>query len=218
MPRLVLISDSHGLHDQVRVPDGDVLVHAGDFTSSGRPREVEEFAKFLRRLPHTHKIVIAGNHDFLFEREPERAEAMLVDSATYLRDSETTAAGLRFWGSPWQPWFHDWAFNLPRGAALAEKWALVPAGIDVLVTHGPPHGVLDVVARGGLVGCEALREALPRIAPKLHLFGHIHEAYGVARVGDTWCVNASVCNLSYAPIQPPVVVDVEDGVWTVVGA
>lgn len=217
MPRLVLLSDTHGLHDVLRVPDGDVLVHAGDLSSTGKPREVEAFARFIGRQTHTHKVVIAGNHDFLFEREPERAEALLRDEATYLRDSETTAAGLRFWGSPWQPWFHDWAFNLPRGAALADKWALVPAGIDVLVTHGPPFGILDRVARGGMsVGCEALLEALPRIAPRLHVFGHIHEAYGAVGRAGTLYVNASTCDLRYEPVNPPVVVDVVGGEWRIV--
>lgn len=217
MPRLVLLSDTHGLHDALRVPDGDVLVHAGDLSSTGKPREIEACARFFGRQTHTHKIVIAGNHDFLFERDPERAEALLQGAATYLRDSGTTAAGVRFWGSPWQPWFYDWAFNLPRGAALAEKWALVPDGIDVLVTHGPPFGVLDRVARGGMsVGCEALLEALPRIAPKLHVFGHIHEAYGVVQRDGILHVNASTCDLRYAPVNPPVVVDVEAGEWRVV--
>jgi predicted phosphodiesterase len=212
MPRLVLLSDTHGLHDSLSVPDGDVLVHAGDFSSTGKPREVEAFVRFLARLPHAHKIVIAGNHDFLCEREPERAAALLNASATYLLDSGTSAAGLSFWGSPWQPWFYDWAFNLPRGSALAQKWALVPTGIDVLITHGPPFGVLDRVARDGTsVGCEALLEALPRIAPKLHVFGHIHEAYGAVQRDGTLHINASNCNLQYEPVQPPVVVDVDAG-------
>lgn len=216
MPRLVLLSDTHGSHDAVRVPDGDVLVHAGDFTRSGRAHEVEAFARFLGRLPHAHKIVVAGNHDFLFEREPERAAALLADVATYLCDGGAEAAGLTFWGSPWQPWFHDWAFNLPRGAALAEKWALAPAGVDVLVTHGPPFGVLDRVARGGgSVGCEALTAALSRIAPKLHVFGHIHEAYGTEHRAGILHVNASVCDLRYEPVQPPITVDVEGATWRI---
>jgi len=219
MARLVLLSDTHGYHGSLRVPDGDVLVHAGDLSGTGKPRELEAFARFLDRLPHRHKVVIAGNHDFLFEREPERAQAYLRGVATYLQDSEVTVEGLRFWGSPWQPWFHDWAFNLPRGAALAERWALVPSGVDVLVTHGPPFGILDQVARGGLsVGCEALLEALPRIHPKLHVFGHIHEAYGAVRRAGTLYVNASVCDLRYDPVQPPVVVDAEGSEWRVVDA
>jgi Icc-related predicted phosphoesterase len=205
--RLVLLSDTHGLHDRVAVPDGDVLVHAGDFTRRGRPEEVEGFARFLARLPHTHKVVVAGNHDFLFQREPERARELLGD-VTYLEDSGAEVAGLAFWGSPWQPWFHDWAFNLRRGPELAAVWARIPAGTDVLVTHGPPRGTLDRVARGGeRVGCAELAAALRRVRPRLHVFGHIHEAYGHAREGDTLLVNACTCDLGYAPVQPAVVVD-----------
>lgn len=121
-PRLVLISDTHGMHASIDVPEGDVLVHAGDFSARGREREVADFGAWLAAQPHAHKIVVAGNHDFLFEREPERARELLGD-VHYLLDSGVEAAGLSFWGSPWQPWFHEWAFNLRRGPALEEVWA-----------------------------------------------------------------------------------------------
>ncbi len=149
---------------------------------------------------------MAGNHDFLFQREPERARALLGE-VVYLQDAGASVGGLRVWGSPWQPWFHDWAFNLPRGIALAERWALVPDALDVLVTHGPPHGILDRTAQGERVGCEELERALGRIRPRLHLFGHIHEAYGAERRGATLFVNACQCDLRYRPENPPVVVD-----------
>lgn len=203
--RLVLLSDTHGRHAELDVPAGDVLVHAGDFTSRGREREVADFGAWLAAQPHPHKVVVAGNHDFLFEREPQRARELLGD-VVYLQDAGAELAGLSFWGSPWQPWFHDWAFNLERGAPLAAVWSRVPAGVDVLVTHSPPMGVLDRTARGQRVGCEALREALPRISPKLHVFGHIHEAYGV-RAGPPLSVNACNCDLSYEAVQAPVVIE-----------
>jgi predicted phosphodiesterase len=208
--RIVCLSDTHGRHGKIPVPEGDVLLHAGDFTRRGGAAEVEAFGAFLAGLPHRHKVVIAGNHDFLFQRDPERARALLA-GATYLEDSGVAIDDVHFWGSPWQPWFHDWAFNLPRGKALAEKWALVPAGVDVLVTHGPPHGVLDATCDGSRVGCEELALALLRIRPRLHVFGHIHEAYGLVRRGDTLSVNACSCDLSYRPVHPPLVVDVGAG-------
>jgi predicted phosphodiesterase len=204
--RLVCLSDTHNRHDHLRVPDGDVLLHAGDFTGRGTPREIAAFGAFLARLPHRSKVVIAGNHDFLFQDESERARELLGD-VTYLEDSPAEVAGLRVWGSPWQPWFHDWAFNLPRGAALAEKWALVPAAVDVLVTHGPPHGILDRTSDGRRVGCEELAAARARIRPRLHLFGHIHEAYGTHRADGILSVNACNCDLGYRPVNPPVVLD-----------
>jgi predicted phosphohydrolase len=204
--RIVCLSDTHNLHQRIRVPEGDLLLHAGDATMRGTAPEIAAFFAWLSTLPHAHKVVIAGNHDFLFEREPAVARA-LVHGAVYLEDSAIEIEGLRIWGSPWQPWFYDWAFNLRRGAPLREKWDLVPEGTDVLVTHGPPHGVLDRVDGGEQVGCADLLDALCRINPRLHLFGHIHEGYGRETREGTAFVNASICDRGYRPVNPPVVVD-----------
>ncbi|MCU0866457.1 MAG: metallophosphoesterase, partial [Planctomycetes bacterium] len=128
-------------------------------------------------------------------------------AATYLEDSEVTVDGVRIWGSPWQPWFYDWAFNLERGPAIAAKWDRIPAGIDVLVTHGPPAGILDRTDQGDAVGCADLLAAVRRVRPKLHVFGHIHEAYGTLEQDGVRFVNASNCSVRYRPVQPPIVVD-----------
>jgi predicted phosphohydrolase len=204
--RIVCVSDTHRMHDGLVVPEGDLLVHAGDSTKRGRLVEIEEVDRWLGTLPHPHKVIIAGNHDFAFERGPE-ARARITH-ATYLQDELATVLGLRIWGSPWQPRFFDWAFNADRGR-LWEKWALIPADVDVLVTHGPPMGILDVTASGEHVGCEELLRELDRVRPRLHVFGHIHEAYGIVRRGETTFVNASTCDLSYQPVQPPIVVDLD---------
>lgn len=204
--RAVLISDTHTLHDQIKLPEGDLLLHAGDFTNMGELEDVARFNEFLGRQPHAHKVVIAGNHDWSFAMDPARARS-LITHATYLEDSEVSAAGLRIWGSPWQPEFMDWAFNLPRGPLLRQKWDLIPDGIDILITHGPPLGHGDVTFRGEHVGCRDLLEAVRRVRPRLHLFGHIHEGYGVTRDAYTTYVNASTCTLSYQPSNAPIVVD-----------
>lgn len=203
--RLVIVSDTHGFHDAA-LPDGDVLIHAGDGCKRGTIDEAKAWLDALRRQPHPHKLVIAGNHDRCFEATPELARP-LTHGLTYLQDDETTIAGLRFWGAPWQPWFLSWAFNLQRGAEIAQKWALIPADTDVLITHGPPHGILDRTYDGRPVGCEALRQVVDRIAPRVHVFGHIHEAYGTHVEGRTLFVNASICTLRYQPDQAPIVVD-----------
>jgi predicted phosphohydrolase len=203
--RIVIVSDTHGYHDSVQIPDGDVLIHAGDGCSRGTVEEVEAWMNALRRLPHAHKLVIAGNHDFLFETDPEIARP-LTAGLTYLQDSDVTIAGLRFWGSPWQPWFLSWAFNLQRGSEIAAKWSLIPDDTDVLITHGPPARILDET-RDGPVGCEDLLRTVERIKPRLHAFGHIHEGYGAEVHGPTLFVNASTCTLRYRPKQIPVVVD-----------
>jgi Icc-related predicted phosphoesterase len=213
--RVVCLADTHLRHEKVRVPDGDVALFAGDMCLAGRdPRELREWADWFGKLPHKHVIAIAGNHDWLFQTDPELARFILESrGVTYLQDQEVVIEGVKFWGSPWQPDFMDWAFNLPRGPRLAEKWALIPDDIDVLITHGPPYGILDPDLAGRPAGCEDLRSAvLHRVKPKLHVFGHLHSGYGQAelRTGATRTtrfVNASTVNERYEPLHPPIAVD-----------
>jgi len=201
--KIIIISDTHGLHEDVLIPDGDVLIHAGDFTAKGALSDVEVFNHFLGRLPHRHKIVIAGNHEHCFERTPHEARALLTN-AIYLQDECVTIEGVSYYGSPWQPWFFDWAFNLKRGAALKAKWDSIPEETDVLITHGPPAGVADVTAGGLSVGCEDLLNRVALVKPTLHAFGHIHEGYGVKHSESTTFVNASICDFEYAPVNPAI--------------
>lgn len=205
--RIVCLSDTHNRQSHIPVPDGDILIHAGDFTMAGRGAEIVEFNAWMGSLPHKHKVVIAGNHDWMFERNLREARSLLTN-AVYLQDSEVTIEGLRIWGSPWQPEFFSWAFNLPRGERLAEKWRMIPSGVDILVTHGPPLGIGDRVSRGESAGCEDLLRELKRVRPRLHVFGHIHEGYGASRVEGTLFVNAATCDEAYLPSQPPIVLDV----------
>ncbi|MBS2038711.1 metallophosphatase domain-containing protein [bacterium] len=204
--RIVCLSDTHGLHAELVVPDGDLLLHAGDLTRRGHLKELKEAADWLHCLPHTHKILIAGNHDFCLQQEPEKARALL-SGLIYLEDSFCHCQGVKIYGSPWQPWFHDWAFNLNRGEPLRQTWARIPEDTEILVTHGPPQGVLDRCFDGRQVGCQDLVQRLQVVQPRLHVFGHIHEAYGQRQLGQTLYVNASCCTLQYEPIQKPIVVD-----------
>jgi Icc-related predicted phosphoesterase len=114
-------------------------------------------------------------------------------------------AGVRFWGSPWQPEYNDWAFNLPRGAPLAAKWAAIPEEIDVLITHGPPEGLGDRSSTGGRSGCADLRTRVREVRPRLHLFGHIHEDGGVFRDMDTCFANVTTWECE----RPPTVLDLD---------
>jgi predicted phosphohydrolase len=206
--RLVLLSDTHCMHDRIDVPDGDIVVHAGDFSGHGGVDEAQRFARWFGALPHPEKVVIAGNHDRALEADASLGPR-IFEGCHYLFDAGATIAGLTFWGSPWQPWFLSWAFNLPRGPKLAEKWSLIPEGVDVLVTHGPPARVLDRCESGDHAGCEDLLAAIERARPRLHVFGHIHEGYGEVTRGETRFVNASNCTLDYAPTNEPIVVDLE---------
>lgn len=198
--RLVCVADTHLYeHSLPPVPDGDVLVHAGDMLRHGSMDELDRAVAWLYAQPHAHKLVIAGNHDWCFVRTPLPARRVLEDAGiTYLQDAEVTIDGVRIWGSPWQPEFFGWAFNLPRGEPLAAKWALVPTGVDVLVTHGPPRGYGDLVQRRR-EGCDDLLAALDRIRPAVHVFGHIHEDGGLWHHGPTAVVNATTDECSRGP-------------------
>ena len=131
-----------------------------------------------------------------------------MSNCFYLQDSGCEIEGLKFWGSPWQPVYGGWAFNLPRGEELREKWEMIPLTTDILVTHCPPKGIGDFIKPGRHEGCEDLLNAVLRIKPKLHVFGHIHEDYGLHKHEHTTFVNASICNFDYEPINPAIVVDI----------
>jgi len=205
--RLVVLSDTHLRHD-FAVPDGDVLIHCGDATTSGSAEQLKRFGSWVSSLPHRHKIVIAGNHDFALSRFPFLAKRYLRGT-TYLCDSQTTLGGISFYGSPWQPEFNNWAFNLPRGPALARKWEMIPSGTDVLITHGPPFGILDVSLSGEHVGCEDLSRRIRAVRPRVHVFGHIHECHGAEVIDGTLYVNASICDDGNRVRYAPYVIDID---------
>jgi predicted phosphohydrolase len=189
--RIVAVADTHLYHRQLVVPDGDVFVHAGDLCRGGDLDELATAARWIRSLPHRTKVVVAGNHDWALVHEPERARGFLQDGMVYLEDAGLEIDGLRFWGSPWQPEFNGWAFNLPRGAPLARKWALIPEGTDVLITHGPPMGIGDRGPMAGRSGCADLMRRVREVRPRLHLFGHIHQDGGVWHQDGTCYANVT---------------------------
>ena len=223
--RFVCIADTHTRHRELSMPDGDVLLVAGDFTGTGTVDEIEDFSSWLSTLSYPVKIVVAGNHDLLFEDAPKIARRLLKN-AVYLEDAEYILSpsdlgrnsevwNMRIYGSPWQPRYYDWAFNLNRNSnELRSKWRKIPAKVDVLITHTPPHGILDSSPRGDRAGCELLRAELRRIQPRLHVFGHLHKGHGVlpayAHYGaEPIFVNAAMCNENYFIDRTPIVVDLD---------
>ena len=205
--KLVLIADTHGLHDKVNMPAGDTLICAGDITNTGTTAQVGAFNKWLGQLPYKHKIVIAGNHDWLFENRHSLACSMMTN-CIYLQDKSVEIEGIKFYGTPWQPYFCNWAFNLHRGAPLISKWNIIPKDTDVLITHGPPHTILDRSLSNEMVGCHDMLERIEAIKPKLHIFGHIHGGYGQEQHSNTLHVNASICDEFYDPVHKPIVVEI----------
>jgi len=215
--RIVCVSDTHDLHERISVPAGDVLIHAGDLTLDGASAAIFDAFAWLSRLPHERIIVVPGNHDFGFAKIAHLTATLATNfpRVEVLLDRETVIGTSRVFGSPWQPWFHDWAFNFAPGRAgereAEEKWDEIVDDTEILITHGPVRGILDRTLRGEHVGCPFLRARIEKLERlKLHVCGHIHEAYGVESVGDVLYVNASSCDASYRPIQAPIVVELDD--------
>jgi len=211
--RLVFLSDTHGASLHHPIPDGDVLVHCGDFSKLGKENELIAFREWYFSFSHPHKIFIAGNHDLMFENDPVKARS-IVDAGIYLLDEAIVIDGFKFYGSPWTPEFYSWAFMRERGHALKAYWDKIPSDTDILLTHGPAMGVLDYVPHSNMhVGCEELHLRLEEIRPSIHAFGHIHESYGTELMtwqdgAQTLAINASVCDLRHTAINPPVVVEI----------
>ena len=206
--RLVCISDTHGSHRKVMLPPGDVLIHCGDLMLSGRVAdEIWDFNQWMGEQPFTHRIAVAGNHDILFERQASFARS-LVTNFKYLENSGTIVCGLKVWGSPQQPEFMDWAFNVPRGEKIRRYWDMIPSDTDVLITHGPPKLILDQCTPGSEhLGCEELSHAVARVRPRLHLFGHIHGGHGHYWNGTTDSFNCAVMDEAYQVKNPVTVID-----------
>ena len=207
--RIVAVADTHLFTDDIQIPDGDVFVHAGDMCRGGDFDELDEAAAWIMSLPHRHKVIVAGNHDWLFVHDPPLARTLFAD-AFYLQDDEVVIDGIRFYGSPWQPEFNDWAFNLPRGVPIAAVWRKIPAGLDVLITHGPPEGFGDRSPVGGRAGCADLRRRIAEVTPRLHLFGHIHQDGGLWHDGSTVLANVTTWECE----RPPTVIDLDGDMIT----
>jgi predicted phosphodiesterase len=226
--RIVCLADSHLTHDEYTgvsgelpwpMPEGDMIIHAGDWTFRGRPHEIFQFGRWFNGLPYTYRVCVAGNHDLGMEDAPGRSKKILFgldeeyfaepkrNGIIYLQDEEVNIEGLRIYGAPWSPRFFDWAFNASRGPEIKAKWDMIPEGIDILITHGPPFGYGDETLRGDRVGCEELIKALDRVKPRLLICGHIHPGYGKYRYKNTTIINAAMCDETYYPTNPPIVVD-----------
>jgi Icc-related predicted phosphoesterase len=212
--KITFISDTHNKHKHLTskgmgniLGSGDILVHAGDSTSMGQKHEINEFLKWFSNTDFEHKIFIAGNHDFGFEERTDIDQEFKDFGVTYLFDNDITIDGIKFYGSPWQPEFHNWAFNLPRGEELAAKWEKIPDDVDILITHGPAYGILDYAPIGGHVGCEELYRKIVEVKPKIHVCGHIHDSYGQKSMGGIEFLNASTLNDRYEYAHKPIVVE-----------
>ena len=211
---LTFISDTHNKHNLIPTDyllGGDVIIHCGDVSSRGMEYEIDAFLNWYSKLPYTHKILIAGNHDFFFENASKHiinAKMAKYPEITYLNDSGVEIEGVKIWGSPVQPYFHGWAFN-KIGDAINEHWDKIPLDTNILITHGPIFGYLDVTLEGVRTGCEFLRAKLPEFTDlKIHACGHIHEDYGRHEfMNGQLFLNASVLNRRYEMQNRPITME-----------
>ncbi|MFM7024318.1 MAG: metallophosphoesterase [Flavobacteriales bacterium] len=205
--RIVFISDTHNQHSRLTLPEGDMVIHAGDISGNGSEREVADFLKWFSALPHKHKVFIAGNHDFFIQENEGKFRSILPSNLIYLEDELVEIEGVKIYGSPWTPTFMDWAFMKDPGEEMKKKWDLIPDKVDILLTHGPAYGTLDAIYSGLAVGCTELADAIQRVKPKYFLFGHIHEGFGSRAKGATQYINGAILDEKYILCNEPVVFD-----------
>lgn len=219
--KIVCISDTHNRHRKLEIPEGDVLIHAGDATMSGKPRELFPFIEWMGKQPHAVKLFVPGNHDFDVEKNIALYKRVCRENGVYLLIDEPIRIGeekLVVYGTPWVPNLSGWAFY-GDSVTLAHRFGRIPDGTQVLITHGPPEGTLDVGPAGNAYHIGSAHLAL-RVGElpdlKLHVFGHIHQGYGQKMVSRLRCgndtehlaVNAAICTEEYEPTNKPIVVEV----------
>lgn len=223
MQRVVAISDTHNLHEHLDkedgVPDGDILIHAGDFTNHGTPDEVRAFVEWFARKPHRHKILVAGNHERCLDFRSSIYDSVVYEMVrahpgfTYLENSTVVVNGLTVYGSPCTP--TGKAFCLEFDLEKDAVYSLIPPRVDILVTHTPPYGMLDKGSWEPHIGCDVLMVHIKdRLVParrlRAHVFGHCHESPGMVLADGVKFINASTVNDNHDvhAIRPPTVFDV----------
>lgn len=208
--KIVAISDTHKQWNKLIIPECDILISAGDYSYRGEPEVVERFHAWLNTQPAKHIVSVQGNHELWVEKHFEEAKQIALKVCPrvhFIDEGLAEVEGLKVYGSAVTPFFCNWAWNR-HSYEIQEHWDKIPAGIDILVTHGPPYGIRDLVEyRMEHVGCPKLMIKIQEVKPKIHIFGHIHQGFGTQHFNDTTFYNAAICNESYKPVNPVTVID-----------
>lgn len=202
--KICVISDTHGQHELLELPPADVIIHSGDFSATGSHKDHYNFSKWFGSLPYKHKLVTPGNHDRYSAEQTAISKQLFKDhGCELLIDQQYEIDGKKFYLAPWTPRYGRWYWMRDRGDSIKKLWDIIPEGLDVLVTHGPPWGILDYSVYDHVhCGCEELMRAIVDKKPKFHVFGHIHFYGGMQEtIGDTTYVNAALCNEEYKPVN-----------------
>lgn len=205
--KIICIADTHNKHKELIIPSGDVIIHAGDITESGTRKETLDFLKWFSALPHPHKILIAGNHDFFLEKIHRNLHNIIPENIHFLIDEGVSINDVNFWGSPVTPGDGSWAFNKKRGNELLKHWNKIPENTDFLITHSPPYGVLDELDNKHHIGCEELFKRIKELKIPNHIFGHVHNDYGIVRTKNTVFINSASLDGRHRQINAPLTVE-----------
>lgn len=204
--KIICISDTHNRYQELddKIPDGDILIHAGDLVNHGTVEEIQQFVNWYSKLPHRYKIFVGGNHDGALEHSRELIQ--IPKNLIYLENELVEIEGLRIWGSPVSPPYRSFGFMWDEERRYA-NYQLIPDNCDIIINHSPPFGILDQVEEGQHVGCEILAKRLSELNPQLVVFGHIHEGYGQLKLGNTTYVNASIMTRRYRATNLPICIE-----------
>ena len=204
--KIVFISDTHGLHNELELPEGDMIIHGGDITDHGTKEEVIDFLNWFKHLDYSTKIFIGGNHDIYLDEYPVDLLELIPDNITYLRNNSVEIKKIKIWGSPTTPDFMEWAFGMKR-EEMKNHWKYMPEEIDILLTHSPPYQILDKSGEFKSLGCKELLLKVEKLKPRFHLFGHVHASYGQIKINGTEFVNGSNLDSYKGLVNPPIELD-----------
>jgi len=206
--KVCLISDTHGKEVWLDLPEGDILIHCGDFQITNL-NDLEYANRWFGRQNAKFKIFVPGNHDTGCEHFGKEMCKSLFTNVIYLQDEMVEIKGLRIYGSPFTPEFNRWSFMKERRSKeLKEIWAKIPNNLDFLISHGPPYQILDKADSGEHCGCEILQREVFKKKPKYHCFGHIHGQYGQEIRHGVQFINCSLLNEDYKMVNKPVILEI----------